>query len=617
MPRRTVIIVLAVMASALVLIVSRTLLAETIRPLLAASVILLAAVACGRFVIRDCSLADALLIGVPLFGTLAGLVAWAGVAVEAMEIVLTAGLAITGSLFLLRRRPALVLPSWESVLLLTVPVALGIVEAITPVSSPDELVYKLAIPHGYLLEGRMLELPLNSHSYLVMALDLASLPALLLGGGIAAKLVHFVLFLCTLAVAHRLAGRFVARPALIVAAIAWTPALLVIAGWAWHEWVVIGLLLLAFDRLERWLDDTVPDDLVTAAAAAGAAISVKYTALPAVAVLGAIAFVRAPRLRRRSLAGAAGIAAAVGAAFYLRNLIWAGSPIAPLLLPNAPQLVNFRGGGAIAGWLDLFRGAYLFDRRYIDEALGLTMPLAALTGVFALRATDQRLRDLAWLGAAQLPLLVSLAPVPRNLTASLAPLAMAGGAVLAGRLARTPIRIALVSLTALALAAQLGIALVVLGSYELVPYLTGQESASAYIARSRRFATVYEWIDRNTPPNSRLLLLGENRTYYLNRPSIAGGNLDGPRIADWLSRFSTPSQLETELRARGVTHILLHKPWLRATTPDTPPPTLLEREYLLELPPATARTLFTTLNHATTLRYRDHDYLVYELTPAR
>ncbi|MCU1244199.1 MAG: hypothetical protein JWN02_109 [Acidobacteria bacterium] len=616
MRRRTLIVVLAVVACALV-IGPATLLAETIRPALAAGMVLLAAFACGRFLTRDRSLPDALLIGVPLFGTVAGLVAWGGVGVYAGEIAITTALAIGGSLLLIRKVPEFHWPAWESTLLLAIPIGLGLIEAITPVSSPDELVYKLAVPHGYLLEGRMLELPLNSHSYLVMALDLASLPALLLGGGIAAKLVHFALFLCTLAVMQRLARRFVAQPGLVVAAIAWTPALLVVAGWAWHEWAVIGLLLLAFDRLESWLDEAAPGDLMAAAAAAGGAIAVKYTALPAVAVLAVIALIRTPATRRRSLIRAAGIAATVGACFYLRNVIWTGSPIAPLLLPNAPQLVNFRGGGALAGWLDLVHGAYLFDRRYIDEALGLTMPLAAAAGFFALRSSDRRLNDLAWLGAAQLPLLISLAPVPRNLTASLAPLAIAGGVVLARWLALSRARVALLVVTALALAAQLGIAFVVLRSFELFPYLTGKEGASAYIARTRRFAAVYDWIDRNTPATSRVLLLGENRTYYLNRPAIAGGNLDGPRIAAWLSRFPTPAQLEAELRRRGVTHILLHKPWLRAATPGTPPPTLLEREYLLELPPATARTLFTTLNHATALRYRDSDYLVYELTTAR
>src|SRR5438067_2254284 len=69
--------------------------------------------------------------------------------------------------------------------LLAIPIAIAFIEAIAPVNSPDELVYKLAVPHAWQLFGRMLELPLNSNSYLAMALHSADLAALVLGGGIA------------------------------------------------------------------------------------------------------------------------------------------------------------------------------------------------------------------------------------------------------------------------------------------------------------------------------------------------------------------------------------------------------------------------------------------------
>ena len=52
--------------------------------------------------------------------------------------------------------------------LLAIAIGIAFIEAITPVSSPDELVYKLAIPHAWQLYGRMIELPLNSNSYLAM-----------------------------------------------------------------------------------------------------------------------------------------------------------------------------------------------------------------------------------------------------------------------------------------------------------------------------------------------------------------------------------------------------------------------------------------------------------------
>src|SRR5205814_1831081 len=54
---------------------------------------------------------------------------------------------------------------------------------------------------------------------------------------------------------------------------AFTPALMIIAGWAWSEWAVLGLLLLAYERFSI-------DDTNGGACALGCAIAVKYTALP-------------------------------------------------------------------------------------------------------------------------------------------------------------------------------------------------------------------------------------------------------------------------------------------------------------------------------------------------
>src|SRR5205807_9353763 len=124
--------------------------------------------------------------------------------------------------------------------LLAIAIAIAFITAIAPVNSPDELVYKLAIPHAWQLFGRMIELPLNSDSYLAMALQSADLSALALGGGIAAKLAHFGVYLAVIAVVRRIGGDWSAI------ALAFTPALMIIAGWAWSEWGVLGLLLLSY-----------------------------------------------------------------------------------------------------------------------------------------------------------------------------------------------------------------------------------------------------------------------------------------------------------------------------------------------------------------------------------
>ncbi|HEV7921643.1 MAG TPA: hypothetical protein VGR02_12715 [Thermoanaerobaculia bacterium] len=593
---------------------ARVVLRETGGALLAAAAVVLACYAVGRSAIRDprSGFLDRFLVGLPLFGTLIALVAW--ISVRPIVIV-THAAALAGIVLLIadnrspvadpRRPPIADRPSW----LLAPPILLALVAAIAPVNAPDELIYKLAVPHAYELYGRMVELPLNSNSYLAMAFQCTDLAALLLGGGIAAKLVHFALYLAALAAIHRLASRIAPRagwwPVLVLA---WTPALMLIAGWSFNEWGVLGLLALAVERYHRWLESRERSDFVVAFAAAGGAIAAKYTAVPFVAALALLMTWR-HRREPRVLWKAALIVIAAGGFFYLRNAIWTGSPVAPLLLPDAPAVQSYRGE---SGWLDLVTGADVFDARVADESLGILLAASFLAGLLALRSRDATARDLALIGAIQMPILLTIGPGSRNIINGAAPLAIAGAALLgeAWHDVRPPLRAVFGAIVSVALAAQLVLVLFSFHDYDVLPYLAGSETAGQYVTRQRPFAKPYAWLARQTPRNARVLLLGENETYYLDRPFIAGGNLDGPRIAKWLARFPTPDALHAELRARGIAYVVLRKKWYRVGHQLLTP---IESELVLEVPAETDRVVTAMLKTRAVLRYRDEEYLIFQL----
>ncbi len=599
--------------------------AETAPQIAAALVVVLAAIGAGeialgfgRRVFRALrtgpdSVAERLAIGFAAFGTVIALVAWAGFALAPATIVVTAGAAAMGMFVVIRDRKAIRVPrlSWPA-LLLVPPVVLAFAFAIAPVNSPDELTYKLAVPHAWQLYGRMLEMPWSSHSYLVLSLHFTDLAALVIGGGVAAKLAHFALFLAALAIVYRgVARRHEDAAIWAVVVLAWTPALAVIAGWAWDEWGVVALVVLALDRYEKWRAGGEGADAAAAFVAAGCVASIKYTALP---FLAALAIVFAWRHRRNSglLLRAAVVVAVLGSFFYIRNAVWTGSPIAPLLLSGAPPLSHYRAPGLTRAWVDFFSGVYVFDREMIDESAGVLLPIACVLGLFAFRRRPKGLPDWTIIVALQIPIVVSMAPVTRNLLAAFVPLALAGVAIAVEWLSSSrPIaRVAAAVVFAGALIAQGIVVASVARSYNLVPYLTGRQTAGEYIAEARTFAKPYAWIASHTPPSARLLLLGENRTFYLQRPFIAASNFDGPRIAAWLGGFSAVEVLDSELRRQGVTYLLVHAPWYRVGHRSLG---VLEREYVLEVPPATHRMLMQFLASRCALRYRDRDYLLYEI----
>jgi hypothetical protein len=599
---------------------ARFALIETRRPAAAASVIVLACIGFGALgiaaarrvfvsVAHDAddyealSILDALLVGFAILGTIVAVVAWIGFAMSLLIIALTAAGAALGIVMLLRRGPV----AWpfepRAIAFLAVPVLIALTQAVTPPNSPDELVYKLAVPHAYQLYGRMLELPLNSHSYLTMADHMVSLVALILANGIAARLVHFAIYLAALAALCRLGGWLVA------AGVAWTPALMIIAGWAWNDWSTLALLVIAIDRYERWRETSTSSDAAVAFAALGCAASMKYTALPWIFAMGVVIVVR-HRRAPRVLAAAAMLMIAFGALFYLRNASWTGSPIAPLLLPNAPLVSNYRTAGSFGGWSDLVRGTDIFDARISDESLGILMPAAALIGIAALVSRDRRIRDLAIIGAIQLPIVITFAPGSRNTVNAVVPIAAAGVMLIvnAARHARMWSRAFAASVACLALFAQGVLTVFVLNSYEILPYLAGSETAVAYLSRVRTFMKPYAFLAR-TPPSSRILLLGENRPLYLDRQFIAAGNLDGPRIAAWLSQFATPAAFRNALRAQGITHVLLYATWYRVGNEQ---PGMLEKEYILQVDPKVDAMLRGFMRQERVV-YRDSEYLIFEV----
>ncbi|MEO8033069.1 MAG: hypothetical protein ABI837_01460 [Acidobacteriota bacterium] len=617
---------------------ARLVLGETLIPAAAAAAVVLAALGSGVAGILlarrmmgaasgSLSLVDAFLIGFPLLGTVAG--ALSLISTVPVPLLTLAAAGCGG--FVLNRRlrgsgsgvgiagegagasdgPAMQRPFDVRLLLLVIPIGLGLVEALTPANSPDELIYKLAVPHQYLLAGRMIDLPLSSNSYLAMAMQLTDMAGLAIGGTIAAKLARFALYLVSLIAIHRLARRLSNDAATwVTALIAWTPALMLIAGWAWNEWGVLGLLVMSLDRWERWLEQRDLSDAALAFAALGGAVASKYTALP---WLLAFAIVALWRFRdTRVLLRGALVVALFGGFFYARNLVWTGSPIAPLLLPNAPKVTNYRSGGAMSGFTDLLHGYDVVDPAIIDESLGILLPLAALCGFALWRRRQSLAHDLILVGALQMPVLLTIAPGSRNMINGVAPLAIAGGVVMAGMWARTTrgMRVSFAIVAGVALTSQLLLVGYAAGWEEVVPYLTGHETAGAYVARTRSFSRPYAWIAANTPTDARILLLGENRSLYLERQAISGGNLDSPRINAWLSRFSDPASLSSELTRLGITHVLLGRERYRV---GTAPLGMLEKEFVLQVPPAVDRVLMQLLQRSATLRYQDNRFAIFEL----
>ncbi|HEX7251889.1 MAG TPA: hypothetical protein VF376_03335 [Thermoanaerobaculia bacterium] len=560
------------------------------------------------------------LIGVPVFGTILGLIGSTPIPLRMASILLTLVLAGIGLLVLLRTRPW---PRWSptgaDVALLGPPILVALMESITPVVSDDELVYKLALPHAYLLEGRIVEFPLQSNSYFPGALTLPSVSALALSGGIAAKLIFFGIFLLTLRVIYQFSGRIVpGKEAYLTAVAAWTPALLIPAGWCWPDWGMVGLLLLSYESWIRFRESRAAGDAAVLSLALAGALGGKYTGIPWLFAFLPLALFQMWR-RGMPVVRLAGAAAAVlvvfGGFFYFRNLAWTGSPIAPFLLPDKPQIGNFGSSGPWESWKQLFQGKPIMDPGLGDDALGILLPLSALLSPLALAGTGRRFSDLFALSLLQFGVFVGFTPLWRYTFTALVPLALLGAGVCLriDEESRWPLRAVLRVGASVALVGQLLLVLyLTLLKYDYMPYLLGQETEEHYLARKGYVRTVYSLINAKLPADSRIFMIGEDRPYYLDRLCLWAGNQDGPRLAHYLARFRDADSFDREMRRLGITDVLWNRQWYRVGSAGDSL-SFLQREVSVVVDPATDNMLRTFFSTKTRRLYADKDYELYQL----
>lgn len=537
------------------------------------------------------------ILGYPLFGAICFLVGLFSTSTWAMTIVLVAGVA-AGALALRqysRPEPRPVELNWRTGLalgLLSIAGASAIATAQLPAVTLDEVAYHLAVPRIWVNEGRVVELPLLSHSYFPFGIESADLPFLaILGaeGAIASHVLHLLAALATALLVHAWLRKRVAPDVALAgtAAILTTPALLVTAGWSWVEWPLLGICIALLTELDQ---PRVSRPAVAALIAAG--LLTKYS-FPIFAAVLLIALLVARREQARELLKPVLIGLAAGSVFLIRNLVLTGKPLAPFFGDLAPEV----------GWYRAGLSGYIFDGALLDESLGIAVISLALAAVIFLLA-DSFLRNAA-IGLLVALLVVWFArPSSRHLLPFLVPLAMLALAGLETRLSSRA-RVAFCWIALLAAALQLFLGLVYLARLEPFALLAGQKSETEYAVGQRGPLESAFWIDGQLPAGSRTLVLGVNELFWFSRPVRGGGNFDSIRISAYLSK-----DLDLALRRDGITHIAVAGDGLRV---GSPPQSKKEQERLTTISSEAAISLREFLQRQGTELTRRNNTAIYTI----
>jgi hypothetical protein len=481
--------------------------------------------------------------------------------------------------------------------------------ATIPPENLDSLVYHLAIPRQALLAGRLVDLPWMQHSYFPLHAEMLFAAALELDtSGCLAGLLHLTAALLAMLVAARLAERLFGAgaggwAALLLASV---PALALVAGVAWNDWLVLLYLGCALEHHLAARAGGSGRERVVEAALLGAAAATKYVALPALALL-----LLPPWRPRRRLLTAFALAGLAVLPWYGRNLALRGNPIFPLLggSPAAETLAWYRGGDA--GFAERLRG-YLFRGDLADEGLGLLLPAAALVAAVALPGRRRVPGALLLLGVLYLPPLALAHPTLRAFAPLLLVLALLGAGGLAAIASTRRARAGLAAVAApLLLFGALQVAVFFESTQELSVTL-GLEDEASLLRRHQPYFAAFEWIERSSPAEAGVLVVGESRVFHLRRPAVWASYLDPHPVGGFLAPRRGPGEVAARLAAAGVRLVYFYPAQYRIG----PRPPGLHRELTFHVDEASDRAFRALLErHARPVYHRGGAWVFALLPP--
>lgn len=485
--------------------------------------------------------------------------------------------------------------------------ALLLTRAAIPPIMPDEVIYHLPVTKAFVERGRIFPVTDNFSGNLPFLIHMVYAICLLAKADIAAKLFSLVLAFATAMAVYAFCVRFINRHTGFVALFAFFASGMAVevAITTRIDVSLAGMLFLTTYALMVWRQTQRLGWLIASAALGGFSLGVKYTAAVWLALLG-VMFLTESLLKKNSVSALirngvlyALIATAVAAPWYIKNAVWFRNPAYPFFTGEVSEYAE--GRVRYFDEEDERKIATHYERARREIPFVVAMQEQALKQAAALRPERQPLRfweyftrpddyNMAeprhfpnWLFLL-FPLL-ALAPLRRQvvwlllLTASFFLISVRGAwlgryllplyppmtvvaayalTALAERLRKWLPTALLLPTCVVGLALAWTVRLSVEGMTEkkVFSFLSGEVSRSEYLKSTRYYYQPLDFINRNLPPDARVMMIGDQTAYDLQREYVAEGGWDSIEWRRLLIRCNSLEEVHQQLKQRGITHIV-------------------------------------------------------------
>ncbi len=472
-----------------------------------------------------------------------------------------------------------------------------LIGALLPPASFDEMNYQLALPKLYALNGGIVSTPYNHLSFLPRNMNMLFVLGLLTGGPLVAKLFSFGAGVLACLALYALGRRHLGERA---------------AGWGTLIFFMMPVIgnqfrmagadlgmafyeLLALTLLLEWSQRRQTRLLLLSSAFWGLAAGCKYTALmgTAASALAVLWLSRREAARRRCLELGAllGPCLLILSPWLIKNWLDTGNPVTPIwstLIPsrnfffagrNIP-LVDYSVGLGIPNyfplkhWKDVLLLPWnLTIKRDFSHDLGpIFLMGAALSAGLAWRrprgpvAVLAALSALYWAGWLQ-----NSVRIGHYFVVGLALTSLWVGLLMDKAQAQWPRAAGAAALSMVLIALiQQGLGMTRIQNTLKKPwgYLAGRCSLEEYLGALFIESPIgaYRFVNSRLPREATVLLIGEFRTFYLDRNFIASTPWDHDYWHEWTRLSSSPQEMLEWLKRRGVSHVLVNEAYVLRQT---------------------------------------------------
>jgi hypothetical protein len=454
-----------------------------------------------------------------------------------------------------------------------------LVRALKPPFENDVLIYHLSAPQRFLAHGGLLPLPDIQQANMPLAVNMLYLLGLAFGSEELSGVLHLALAALVAVVTFSFGRRFFgAKVGWIAATTCLSTQLLVAIGTvAFIDYGLAFFDFLAVYAFFVWRDSGRRNWLVVSGLLVGCALASKHLGLITAVSLGV--WLLAVIVLERKQHGLRGIltlllafgvpAALVVAPWYLKNLVWFGNPVWPVLAPNPSGFNQYLGNTTRFGGTDGILGpflvaVYLYVYGSVELAL-VRPPLQLLAIPLYLVVRRSRIATaLLVLTGVQFLVWSQGAHVVRYALPALPGASIVAAYVLAqlmepGRRSKVAATVA----TALVVA---GLALptaqnaVIAVAERPLLQLAGLESRQAFLDRKLASYPLVEYLNEDRETVTRVLMIGDYRSYYLRQPALVDISM---ATMQQLALAPDAEAARAILAERNISHVLVNShDWL-------------------------------------------------------